>query len=219
MPAPSSTGADGAPPPPRRTQDKLKGLLREVIFLAVLVGTVLTARASFADHYYVPSGSMLPTVRENDFLVVNKMAYGLRVPGTSTYLTYFDGPQRGEVVVLSSPTDGTVLLKRITAVPGDEVEVRRHRLIINGEKVPVEATDDGALVENLNGHEHRIRTTQPHTGDFGPTVLGDEEYLVMGDNRGESHDGRAFGPVKRSAILGRAIAIYWREGLTWRKFE
>ncbi len=217
---PSKIAPKGEAPAEKPTfKTRLRGWLREGIFLGVLVLAVLGARASFADHYYVPSGSMLPTVHIGDHLIVNKLAYGLRVPGTEDYLWEFNGPREGDVVVLESPQDGTTLLKRVVAIPGDTVEVRGGKLTINGQPVSI-ADGKKGLVETLGAHAHPIRLTYGGGPIYGPTKLGKDQYLVMGDNRGESHDGRAFGLVTRESILGRAIAIYWRthHGFTWRPF-
>ena len=210
---------DAAPKEKPTFGTRVRGWLREGIFLGVLVLAVLGARASFADHYYVPSGSMLPTVHIGDHLIVNKLAYGLRIPGTEDYVWEFAGPRRGDVVVLESPQDGTTLLKRVVAIPGDTVEVRGGKLTINGKPVAVTDGKKG-LLETLGKHTHPIRLTYGGGPIYGPTKLGKDQYLVMGDNRGESHDGRAFGLVTRESILGRAIAIYWRthHGFTWRPF-
>lgn len=207
-------------PVPKTRGEKFRGYLREVIFLGVLVLVVLSARSSFADHYYVPSGSMLPTVEIGDHLVVNKLAYGLRLPFTEIYLWENGGPREGDVVVLESPQDGTILLKRVVGIPGDDVEVRGGKLTIDGH--PIAVTDDaGKLREALGAHAHGIRLTYGGGPDWGPEKLGKDQYLVMGDNRGESHDGRAFGLVTRESILGRAVAIYWRKkgGFTWDSLE
>ena len=95
--------------------------LRELVTVALAVTIVVTARSSLADHYVVPSGSMLPTVEPEDHVVVDKLAYGLRVPLLGDYALHFAPPARGDVVVLLSPDDGIVLLKRVVAVPGDRV--------------------------------------------------------------------------------------------------
>ena len=169
--------------------------------MAALVVVFSTARASLADHYVVPTGSMRPTVEVGDRVVVDKRAFGLRVPLTSRYLAESDGPKRGDVVVLTSPEDGRVLLKRIAAVPGDRVEVHGGRVFIDGQ-----AADVGP-----------VRLTRGGGRDFGPVSVPDRQYLVLGDNRGDSLDGRYFGLVERSALLGRAEGIYFRGGdLTWR---
>lgn len=215
------TGDDGqdTAPGPITWGTRLKGWAREGVFLGVLVLAVLGARASFADHYYVPSGSMLPTVHIGDHLVVNKLAYGLRFPGTEDYLMEFAGPKVGDVVVLESPQDGTTLLKRVVGIPGDVIEVRGGKLSINGKPIAVVDGKKGGLIEDLGAHPHPVRLTYGGGPAWGPEKLGKDQYLVMGDNRGESHDGRAFGLVTRESILGRAIAIYWRNHkFTWRPF-
>ena len=199
----------------RLTGSRLRGWLREALFLGVLVLAVLSARSSFADHYYVPSGSMLPTVEIRDRLVVNKLAYGLRVPFTELYLMQFEGPQSGDVVVLESPDGGTILLKRVVAIPGDQVEVRGGKLTLNQTEVEVSGPE-GQEMEQLGAVLHPVRLTSGGGPLLRPTTLPANHYLVLGDNRGESHDGRAFGLVKREAILGKGLAIYWRGGPTWR---
>ena len=160
-------------PQPRR----LPAAAREAIKLILVVAVALTGRATLADQYTVPSGSMEPTVRVGDRVLVSKIAYGLRVPLTEHYLARFAPPARGDVVVLVSPEDGRVLLKRVAAVPGDRVE--------------------------LGGRE---------------VIVPPDRYLVLGDNRDNSHDGRAFGLVERRAILGRVKGVFWRDGApTWRR--
>jgi signal peptidase I len=172
---------------------------------------VLTTRSSLADHYQVPTGSMIPTIQVGDRVVVNKVAYGVRLPFTDVQLVERGGPQRGDVAVLRSPENGDTLIKRVVAVPGDEVAVRGGRLWINGQAVPV-AQDHGGIVEVLGGKAHALSLADAGGPDFGPVQLGDDDYLVMGDNRGNSHDGRAFGLVGRQSFFGRALGVYWREG-------
>ena len=184
---------------------------RDLVACLVAGAFILVARASFADHYRVPSGSMEPTVAVGDHVCVNKLAYGLRVPESETYLLHARGPRRGEVVVLASPVDGEVLLKRVVAVPGDDVQVTDGRLVINGAPVPVESRG-GAVVETLGGHAHPLGTAYGGGPDLPDTRVPDDSYLVMGDNRGNSRDGRSFGWVARDAILGRAAAVCFHDG-------
>jgi signal peptidase I len=183
-----------------------RSIPRDLVVVLGASAIVLVARASFADHYQVPSGSMEPTVQVGDQICVNKMAYGLRVPASQSYVVQGAGPARGDVVVLASPSDGEVLLKRVVAVPGDDVEVSDGRVAIDGVPVPVRQ-DDGAVVEELGGREHALSTEYGGGPDFGPTRVPEGEYLVLGDNRGNSKDGRYFGWVARGAILGRAVAV------------
>jgi signal peptidase I len=187
-------------------------------FAGLLAASAVTfaARASFADHYEVPSGSMEPTVDVGDQVCVEKVAYGLRVPLSNWYAIHAAGPSRGDVVVLSSPTDNQVLLKRIVAVPGDVVAVSSGRVSIDGVPARVEERD-GGLVEHLGGRAHAIDTTVGGGPEFGPTLVPDGKYLVLGDNRGNSRDGRSFGWVDRDAILGRALAVCLHDGRpTWK---
>lgn len=187
---------------------------REVITFAGFMVAVLAARSSLADHYVVPSESMTPTVQVGDRLVVDKRAYDLRVPFTRSRLVALNQPSRGDVVVLTSPETGITLLKRVVAVPGDLALVSEGRLFLNGQAVPIDQSK-GQLVEKLDDQWHDV---QPGGPDFAPTVLGTDDFLVMGDNRPNSHDGRMFGLVGRDAILGRAIAVYYRDGLVWHNF-
>ena len=180
---------------------------------AVLV--VLVARSSLADHYEVPSGSMLPTVRIGDHVLVNKLAYGIRAPFIG-FVDQFDGPRRADVVVLESPENGIVLLKRVIAVPGDNIAVQGGRLWLNGKDVAV-VRDHGELSELLD-QAHPISLDEGGGPNFGPITIPAGKYLVLGDNRGDSRDGRYFGLVDRRAIFGRALRIYWRDGRpAWEK--
>jgi signal peptidase I len=181
-----------------------------VTFLAFVV-VMLAARSALADHYVVPSDSMNPSVLAGDRIVAFKAAYGLRVPWTELWMTGPALPERGDVVVLSSPESGEVLLKRVVAIAGDEVAVRDGKLWLDGRAVPVEAG-----VEQM-GDPHPLRLGGGGP-PFGPTKVPAGHVLVMGDNRGNSHDGRAFGFVRVETLLGRALAVYLRDGsLRWRE--
>ena len=115
---------------------------------------------------------------------------------------------------LLSPETGIVLLKRVVAGPGDVVAVGRGRLIIDGVALPLRRDSTG--FHELLGQEHRLRLDQNGGPDFGPVVVPADRYLVLGDNRGNSRDGRLFGFVERQAIIGRAIARYWGDhGFEW----
>lgn len=157
-------------------------------------------RASFADHYTVPSGSMEPTVQVGDHIFVNKLAYGLRVPLTDRYVARFGMPARGDVVVLEADQP-MVLLKRVVAIGGDHVEVRGGHVYIDGKETA----------------EPNIRLS-PEFGrssggpDFGPIQVPPNELLVLGDNRANSRDGRTFGFVDRDRVLGHAVAVVSRDG-------
>jgi signal peptidase I len=147
--------------------------------------------------------------------VVDKLAYGLHVPLVDGYALHFGAPARGDVVVLESPEDGRVLLKRVVAVPGDEVRVVGGTLVIDGRAVPVEV-GQAAPVEQLGAATHRINLENGGGPDFGPLRVPKDRFLVLGDNRGNSRDGRWFGLVARDAVLGRVEGVIVRDGhLGW----
>lgn len=182
-------------------------LFRTVLQLASAAAVAFTARASLADHYRVPSGSMEPTVHVGDRIVVSKAAYGLRLPLTDTYLIRYAAPARGDVVVIEPPDDesrhatdadvlGSVLLKRVVAVEGDLVEVKDGRVHIDGREVP----------------EARISLEAGGGPDLGPLRVPAGKVLLLGDNRGNSRDGRTFGFVDREHVLGRAVSVIARDG-------
>lgn len=172
--------------------------LGELLALAAFCLVLFSARWSLANHYVVPTPSMEPTVRVGDHVLVDETAYGLRVPFTDWRVTEGARPARGDVVVLESPEDGTTLLKRVVAVPGDIVTVSSGAVLVRGER----ASPDAAIASQRFGGGP----------DLAPLQVPPDRYLVMGDNRGQSHDGRAFGLVRRDHVFGRAIGVVWRDG-------
>lgn len=187
---------------------------RDLASLAALVAVLLMARSSLADHYQVPSGSMQPTVDIGDRVLVHKAAYGLRLPFSGVYLGGMRPPARGDVVVLESPEDERVLLKRVVAVAGDEIAVRGGRLFLDGRAVRLDE-QGGRAIEHL-GAPHAVALELGGGPDLPPTRVPAGRLLVVGDNRGNSHDGRSFGFVAAERVLGRAFAIYVRDGdLCW----
>jgi signal peptidase I len=194
---------------------KLRQWVRSGLTTAAILLVPFAARASFVDHYKVPTGSMIPTVEIGDRVFVNKAAYGLRLPMATSYVVETADPAHGDVVVLRSPEDSAiVLLKRVIAVPGDVVEIREGRVFLGGEQAPVSL--DGTT-EILGGNEHALRLTLGGGPDYGPVVIPPRKFLVMGDNRGDSRDGRSFGLVEREAFLGHAKGVVLRRGRpTWK---
>lgn len=180
---------------------------KDLVSIGAFVGVMVAARGALADHYQVPTGSMQPTVEPGDRVVVDKRAYGLRIPGTHTYLAKFDEPAPGDVVVLSSPENEIVLLKRVVGVPGDRIEVRDGWVIRNGKKC-----ESAGHRENLGGKSHAVNLEHGGGPDVPSFYVPADQFLVMGDNRGNSHDGRMFGLVQRTAILGRAVGVFERGG-------
>ncbi len=192
-----------------------------ILFIAVMV----VFRSAVADWNQVPSGSMKPSILVGDRIVVDKLAYDLRIPFTLTRIARWAEPLRGDVVTFPSPRDETLYVKRVIGLPGDMVELRRNRLYINGEEArytPLTVGEVGALeVENKAQYEflrEEIGTMSHivmlrHDRDastyqsFAPTQVPAGQYLMLGDNRDDSGDSRVIGLVDRSRILGRAHAI------------
>lgn len=180
-----------------------------------VLAIVLVLRSFLVEPFQIPSGSMLPTLEVNDFILVNKFAYGLRLPVAGTKILAVDDPERGDVMVFRYPDDGvTNYIKRVVGVPGDRIRYKDHQLFLNGDLVdtsfvarlpPVEM-----LREQLGEKEHLIFRTMGRTGDGGEGqwTVGDDEYFVMGDNRDNSNDSRYWGMVPDEMVVGKAFAIW-----------
>jgi signal peptidase I len=187
----------------------------------VLVGLVLF-RALVLDWNVVPTGSMKPTILEGDYIVVNKLAYGLRLPFCTGAVFAWSAPKRGDVVVFEPPGQDVRYVKRVVGLPGDRLAMRDNELFVNGKPASYEDLDP-AQVEELRqairagwlgrevvgGHAHPI-LLQPGRG--GPESFGELEvpagrYFVMGDNRDDSKDSRSFGFVPRERIVGRVSSV------------
>jgi signal peptidase I len=184
----------------------------EVFQFALFLALMTVFRSSFADHYYVPSGSMEYTLMPGDRVVVDKMAYGIRIPLTTVDILMARAPARGDVAVFDSPADGTRLIKRIVAIGGDEVSLREGRLVVNGRPL-----GDGQQV-NFEGHEALLNLASGGGPDIPFLRIPAGMVLAVGDHRGNSLDGRYFGLVPDEAIIGRALGIYYRRGagFGWR---
>lgn len=148
----------------------------------VLLALVLfVAVRSALQNTRVDGHSMEPTLHDGQYLMVNKLAYRLGMPN------------RGDIVVFPSPQDGgRALIKRVVGLPGEEVAIAGGQVYINGAR----------LMEPYLAPNHGL-------GDWGPTVLGEGEYLVLGDNRNNSNDSRNFGPVREEELIGKAWFSIW----------
>jgi signal peptidase I len=191
--------------------------------LLVFFGVMMVFRSAFADWMLVPTGSMNPTIVEGDRIVVNKMAYGLRIPFTMTRLTDGENPKRGDIVIFPSPKDGITLVKRVVGLPGETVQMSDERLFIDGEAIDYAASseDESDLPKATRAHRHEIVAEKlaeqahpimtlpdrPAARTFGPVTVPDGEYLVLGDNRDNSEDSRYIGFIPRDSIYGRAFGV------------
>ncbi|CAI9912056.1 TPA: signal peptidase I [Pseudomonas aeruginosa] len=179
-----------------------------------LIAVLIAVRALVADWYLVPTGSMNPTIQDGDFIFVNKLAYGARLPFTNIQLLSGKQPVRGDVVVFIKAADNTRMVKRLIGVPGDTVQLKDNVLWLNG--VPaqyflIESTGDKFIVrEQIDSLDHdmqmlvRAKSTKSNTDTM---VVPAGKYLVMGDNRDKSFDSRFFGFVDQTDLVGRAEIV------------
>jgi signal peptidase I len=186
-------------------------LKQELFSLAIVLAAVTAARSSLADHYYVPSGSMENSLVPGDRVFVDKTAYGFRIPLTKIDLFGARTPQRGEIAVFDSPRDGTRLIKRIVAIGGDVVTLVDGRLSINGKPL------GDAHLEHF-GSRDALLNLDDGGGPNYESVIPQGMVLAIGDHRGNSLDGRFFGPISERELFGRAVGIYYRrgEGFVWK---
>jgi len=193
-------------------------VLNEIRVFLLMLLVVTSLRSALADWNDVPTGSMKPTIEEGDRVVVNKLAYDLKIPFTTIELWKWGNPRRGDIVVLFSPVDGIRLVKRVVGIPGDRVEMRENQLFINGlaakwREIGAEMDSEQGrsllVEETLAGRSHEVMFTPqiPAVRSFGPVVVPSGRYFVMGDNRDNSNDSRFIGLIDRRNIVGKATAV------------
>lgn len=216
-------GGDGEPEPAA-----LAGVLKEPtvveyaksFFPVILI--VLLLRSFLVEPFRIPSGSMMPTLLVGDFILVNKYAYGIRLPVLNRKIIAIGAPQRGDVMVFRFPKDPSIdYIKRVVGVPGDRVVYRDKTLFVNGEKVAqvpagryigtgsgLSYSGAGVRRENLSGVEHDILVMPRQRGANSDVTVPEGHYFVMGDNRDNSNDSRYWGFVPDENLIGKAFMIW-----------
>jgi len=182
----------------------------------------LLIRTFLVEAFKIPSGSMENTLQVGDFLLVNKLVYGAEVPFTHARLPRLRQPQRGDVMVFEWPEDPTKnFVKRLVGVPGDTLEMRDGTLIRNGKTLEeryVEHTEpdmDPAPEDFRWQRDYLVKTAaaaggyHPSRNNWGPLVVPNGNYFVLGDNRDNSLDSRYWGFVADSLVKGRPFVIYY----------
>ncbi|MEX0843506.1 MAG: signal peptidase I [Gemmatimonadota bacterium] len=189
------------------------------IFLALLV--LAGVRALVVEAFKIPTSSMEGTLLAGDFLLVNKAVYGAEIPGMGLSLPSFHEPERGEVLVFNPPHEpGKHYVKRLVGMPGDTLEMRRKRLHVNGKRVhePYVRHNDvqGDAVHPGMSWQARFVPEgarrgryRPSRDNWGPIVVPEGRYFVLGDNRDNSEDSRYWGFVERESIRGRPWIVYY----------
>ncbi len=177
-------------------KDTLKEWLKSIIIALVLA---LLTRATVVQAFRIPTSSMEETLLVGDFLLVNKFIYGSKIPFTEIRLPKVRAPKRGDIIVFRHPTEGKDFIKRCIGLPGDTIELRNDVVYVNGaaQKEPY---------KTLRGFGGQM-------SNFGPVVVPEGNIFMMGDNRHNSYDSRAWGALDMHYIKGKAMVMYF----SWNK--
>ncbi|MBI5450641.1 MAG: signal peptidase I [Gammaproteobacteria bacterium] len=187
-----------------------------------IILVVLALRSFVVEPFRIPSASMMPSLLVGDFILVNKYAYGLRLPVTETRILETGEPQRGDVIVFRYPENPSLdYIKRVVGLPGDRISYYNRVLYVNGEPMPQQvigeyvgigaganATGWSHRRENLGGVEHQILLRPGRSMLEGDYIVPEGNYFVMGDNRDNSNDSRVWGTVPEANLVGRAFMIW-----------
>jgi signal peptidase I len=189
-------------------------------FFPILIAVTIL-RSFLFEPFQIPSGSMIPTLNIGDFIVVNKFAYGLRLPVTGTKIVAIGEPKRGDVMVFIPPHDPNYFIKRVIGLPGDHIQYKDNTVYVNGE--PLVQQEVGILREQgvkssretVGGVTHDIYTAASQHFNRVYDWLKPEgmtipagQYFMMGDNRDNSSDSRYWGPASEARIVGKAVAVW-----------
>jgi len=182
---------------------KKKGALRENIE-AIIVAVILALfiRTFVVQAFKIPSGSMKDTLLIGDHILVNKFIYGVKAPFLHKTMIPIKDPQRGDIIVFEFPEDPSKdFIKRVIGLPGDVVEIRNKKLVVNGKRIK----DAHSIHKDPKIFPARL---QPRD-NLGPITVPEHKLFVMGDNRDFSYDSRFWGFVDLLAVKGKAFIIYW----------
>ncbi len=181
--------------------------------------------------FRIPSGSMERTVLIGDYLFVNKLLYGAEVPLARRHLPAIREPRHDEVIVVTSPVEDLILIKRVVALPGDTISMRDGQLWRNGRAIAepyitlhqVPPVIDAVTVERMRRWQvpflvgSRPDRYQPDLRTWGPLVVPPDSLMVLGDNRDESLDSRYYGFIPRGNLRGAPLFIYFSyDPNSWR---
>jgi signal peptidase I len=213
----------------KRKKSKLRENIEAVVFALVIA---LFIKTFIVDVYKIPTGSMIPTIEVGDFIIASKFIYGAKIPFTKKRLPSVRDPRRGDIIIFLAPyydppnifvqmftpivytlTLGFVnidpqpkfYVKRCIGLPGDEIEIINKNVYVNGKPLegwwPELHTDPEIIPPGDSLMNHR---------DFyGPIIIPEDSYFMMGDNRDRSNDSRFWGFVERHEIFGKSLFRYW----------
>ena len=223
--------------PQKMPLTKKEKIIKETKSLSILVVIILIFRSVFFEPFRIPSGSMIPTLMIGDFILVNKMAYGFKLPFSDffsdpIYLIGKSNPNRGDVVVFKYPKDPSVnYIKRVIGLPGDVIEIKNKIIYINGTPIDVKditSSEQGKKIlddmdDKFKGHNLKLLGTK--TGEHSHVIQQDNDnfykvdyekltvpegkFFAMGDNRDFSYDSRFWGFVPHEYIKGKALFVWF----------
>lgn len=192
---------------------------------------VLLLRSFLVEPFKIPSGSMTPTLLIGDFILVNKFAYGIRLPVLNKKVFDVALPKRGDVFVFRYPKDPTIdYIKRVVGLPGDRIGYFNKTLYINGEvaaQTPLGLYTGSSsgfasanlMQEALPQSQHPILVNPARPSLEGEFIVPEGHYFAMGDNRDNSNDSRYWGFVPEQNLVGKAFFIWmnWDNGINWQR--
>jgi signal peptidase I len=202
--------------------ESIKNLWRNNKGFVLFIGLMFVFRSAVADWNLVPSSSMNPTLISGDRVMVNKLAYSVRVPFTLQQIASWGSPARGDVITFDSPKDEVNLIKRVVAVAGDVVEMHDNTLSINGKVIErrlVDAartipTESGALLaqvwsEQIGSKQIEVAriVAMNRNVEFEAVQVPAGHVLVLGDSRDNSNDSRFIGFIDVHRITGQAVRV------------
>jgi signal peptidase I len=217
---------------------KKEKIIKEAKSIFIIILSVLAFRSVFFEPFRIPSGSMIPTLMIGDFILVNKFAYGFKVPFTDIvlgensfnpiYIFGKDNPKRGDVVVFKYPKDlSTNYIKRVVGIPGDTLEMRNKVIYVNDKAIEAKEFDGKTIMSDMDDkfkgynlkfykvktgtHEHVIQQDGDnyYKVDFEKIKIPEGKFFMMGDNRDFSYDARYWGFVSHEQIKGRALFVWF----------
>lgn len=222
--------------------DAREKLLKEPVLveyarsLFPVILAVLVLRSFLVEPFRIPSGSMMPTLLVGDFILVNKFAYGVRLPVINRKIIDVGEPERGDVMVFRYPKEPSIdYIKRVIGLPGDRVAYYKKQLFINGQPATQQRQESYAgvgagvsmsgtqlLREDLLGVQHDILIDDGKGSLEGEFTVPQGQYFVMGDNRDNSNDSRYWGFVPEENLVGKAFMVWMNwdsqaDGVAWER--
>lgn len=205
-------------------------LISETKSLVIIFVVVMGIRSSFFEPFHIPSGSMIPNLFIGDFVLVNKMSYGFKLPFSDymkspVYISDFTPPKRGDIIVFRYPLDTNIsFIKRVIGLPGDTIEVIDKKVFLNGKLVTQDAVKevDPTFEKSFKAKDVHFYNSQvgdkkfvmqttdyPTQGDNGKWTVPEGQFFCMGDNRDFSADSRYWGFVPKENIRGKAMFVWF----------